>query len=69
MAMTKASMNEQTKRSATDVTGAGVVSTEGEGKPSVDSGAATQSPASLKQASGPAAVSTFTGSESNANNC
>ncbi len=67
MAMSKASLNVQT-RSSDSVTGAGIVCTETEGAPSTDSGAKVQSPSSLNQPKMPSVVLTATGSEKTASN-
>lgn len=69
MAMGKHSLNIQTRSAGPDVKGAGVVSTEGDGKPSTNSGASTQSPQGLKQPKMPSTTGTFDGSEANSDNC
>lgn len=56
------------KRSSDNVTGAGIVDSCSDGKPSVGATTSTQSPASLNQPKMPSTVATFSGSESNASN-
>lgn len=69
MAMGKHSLGIQNRDAADNgPRGGAIVDTETMGQPSVDSGAKTQSPASLMQPKGPTAVTSFDGSEDTPSN-